>query len=56
MCAKRTANNFLVVSIVADWPCDVRSIMTSQTASVNGVNWVWEIGVIMQSSMSPVTE
>lgn len=53
MCAKRMARNFLIVSSVADWPCDVRSIMTSQMASVKGVNWVCWIGVTMQSSMSP---
>jgi hypothetical protein len=53
MFEKRIAKYFLIVSKVAEWPCDVRSIITSQIASVKGVNWVCWIGATIQSSMSP---
>lgn len=40
-------------SIVADCPCVVKSMITSQRASGNGVNCVCMVGWTMQSSMSP---
>lgn len=46
----------LIFSIVAEWPCDVKSIITSQRASGKGVNCPCTVGVMMQSSMSPLSE
>lgn len=46
---------FRMFSIVADWPWDVSSMITSQSASVRGVNCVCTIGVTIQSSISPGT-
>lgn len=44
-----------IFSIVADCPCDVKSMMTSQRASGNGVNCPCTVGVTIQSSISPET-
>lgn len=48
-----TDNLMRIFSIVADCPCDVKSMMTSQRASGNGVNCPCGVGITMQSSMSP---
>lgn len=50
----RTDNFTRIFSMVADCPCEVKSMMTSQRASGNGVNCPWTVGVTMQSSISPV--
>lgn len=49
----RTDNLTRIFSIVADCPSDVKSMMTSQRASGNGVNCPCTVGVTMQSSISP---
>lgn len=49
----RNVNLTLIFSIAADCPCDVKSMMTSQRASVRGVNCPWVVGVTIQSSISP---
>lgn len=49
----RTDNLTRIFSIVADCPCDVKSMMTSQRASGNGVNCPCTVGVTIQSSISP---
>lgn len=42
-----------IFSSVAECPCDVNSIIISQSASGNGVNCPCAVGATIQSSMSP---
>lgn len=49
----RIINLTLIFSIVADCPVAVKSIITSQSASVKGVNCPCGVGVTIQSSISP---
>lgn len=45
-----------IFSMVADWPCDVKSMIMSHKASGNGVNWPCTVGATIQSSMSPAIQ
>lgn len=54
ICSNRIDKFVRICSSVAECPCDVNSMIISQSASGNGVNCPCAVGARMQSSMSPV--